>query len=262
MESLTAQEWNKCLIEAKLTGVSGRLASDAENLGITTDLPLKVQNIFKSFSYISATSTRKIKWEMNRVKRSLQGSDEKTIILKGAAYIAKGLRCAEGRTSVDLDILVAKNRIDWAEEQFLAAGWKHQVVNDYDQKFYREYSHELPPLVHPDRHISIDVHHTILPVTGRVKPDIKKMLESAVPLDGGFYVFSDIDIILHSVVHLFHDGEIRGSIRNLLEQHDMYGEFGENQKFWDDLIPRAKELGLTRALYFQKLFLIRIYRGK
>lgn len=250
MTELSTDEWNDCLREAKIAGLAGRLAADAIYLDIIEKLPLKVQNTFKSNTYNSQSSTRKIKWEINRVRRAMLGTDEKLILLKGGAYIAEGLKCTNGRMSVDLDILVAKNRIDYAEEKFLAAGWEHQVEDDYDQKYYREYAHELPPLVHPERYISIDVHHTILPLTSRVKPDIQKMIKNSIESLDGFHVFSNVDMILHSVVHLFQDGEIRSSLRNLLEQHDMYEEFGQNEAFWSSLVPRAIELGLTRSLFY------------
>ena len=250
MLSLSIKEWNELLREGKISNLAGRLAADAEVLDITNELPLKVQNLFKSFRYSSTSSTRMIKWEMNRVARALKGSDEKVILLKGAAYIEKELKCTRGRISVDLDILVAKNRIDFAEDKFINGGWEHQVENDYDQKFYREYSHELPPMVHPDRQISIDVHHSILPVTSRVYPDMAKLMDDAVLQRSGFYVFSNVDIILHSVVHQFQDGEVRSSLRNLLEQHDMFGEFSADSAFWQALVPRAAELGFTRALYY------------
>lgn len=254
MRDLSAYDWNDCLREAKIAGLAGRLAADAMYLDIMRELPLKVQNIFVSNTYNSQSSTRKLKWEINRVRRAMLGTDEKIILLKGGAYIAEGLKCTRGRMSVDLDLLVAKNRIDFAEEKFLAAGWEHQVENDYDQKYYREYAHELPPLVHPDRYISIDVHHTILPITSRVKPDIQKMISNSVVSMDGFYVFSNVDMILHSVVHLFQDGEIRSSLRNLLEQHDMYEEFSQNETFWQSLVPRAVELGLTRSLFYSLHF--------
>lgn len=254
MADLSFEQWNICLREAKMSGLTGRLSHDARAIEITEKLPAKVQDIFSSFDNISASSTRKIKWEINRVKRALKGSNEKVLLLKGGAYVEKNMTCTNGRVSVDLDVLIAKNRIDWAEDIFIKAGWRHQIINDYDQKFYREYSHELPPLVHPDRYISIDVHHNILPTTSKLCPDINKMLENAIRHENGFYVFSDEDIILHSIVHQFQDGEVRSSLRNLLEQHDMYNEFGGNADFWQKLIPRAAELGFTRALYYSLQF--------
>lgn len=250
MKDLSVEDWNGLLREAKISNLAGRLSADAEAIGIKDNLPAKVQNLFKSFDYNSQSSQRMIRWEMNRVKRALIGENYRVILLKGAAYIAKDLKCTRGRMSVDLDILVEKNKIDFAEEKFMAHGWDHHVENDYDQKFYREYSHELPPLIHPDRQISIDVHHSILPVTSRVYPDMDLLVKDAVPCVDGFYCFSDVDIILHSVVHLWQDGEVRSSLRNLLEQHDMFEEFGKDQKLWDALVPRAVELGFTRALYY------------
>lgn len=250
MLELSVEDWNELFREARISNLGGRLAADADALGVVENLPLKVQDLFKSFRYRSASSMRMITWEMNRVKRALRSGDEKVILLKGAAYIDRKLKCTRGRVSVDLDILVAKNRLDWAEEQFLAAGWQHHLENDYDQKFYREYSHELPPMVHPDRQISIDVHHSILPVTSRVYLDMSKMINDAMTASEGFYTFSNVDMFLHSVVHLWQDGEVRSSLRNLLEQHDMLGEFGADPKFWQKLVPRAEELGFTRALYY------------
>ncbi len=250
MEKLTVNQWNDLLREAKISNLAGRLSADAGAIGIKDKLPAKINNLFKSFDYNSQSSERMIRWEMNRVRRALIGESYKVVLLKGAAYIAKDLNCTRGRVSVDLDILVEKKRIDFAEDKFLAHGWQHHVENDYDQKFYREYSHELPPLIHPDRQISIDVHHSILPVTSRVYPDMSKLMEAAVPSVDGFYTLSNVDIILHSVVHLWQDGEVRSSLRNLLEQHDMFEEFGKDQKFWDALVPRAEELGFTRALFY------------
>ena len=250
MLELSVADWNEVFREAKISSLAGRLAADADTLGLANQLPLKVQNLFKSYRYGSASSERMIKWEMNRVRRALRFGDEKVILLKGAAYIDRNLKCTNGRVSVDLDILVAKNRLDWAEEQFLAAGWQHHLENDYDQKFYREYSHELPPMVHPDRQISIDVHHSILPVTSRVYPDMSKLINESEKARDGFYTFSNVDMFLHSVVHLWQDGEVRSSLRNLLEQHDMLEEFGADPEFWLKLVPRAVELGFTRALYY------------
>ena len=35
---------------------------------------------------------------------------------------------------------------------------------------------------------------------------------------------------------------------------DLYSEFGAGEKFWQGLIPRANELGLTRPLYYSLRF--------
>ena len=37
----------------------------------------------------------------------------------------------------------------------------------YDQRYYREWMHELPPLLHVRRQTALDVHHAIAPETAR-----------------------------------------------------------------------------------------------
>ncbi|HPZ83074.1 MAG TPA: galactitol-1-phosphate 5-dehydrogenase, partial [Thermogutta sp.] len=52
----------------------------------------------------------------------------------------------------------------------------------FDQLYYRRWMHELPPLIHAERDRMIDVHHAILPLTHRIRPDMAAMLADARPL--------------------------------------------------------------------------------
>ena len=52
-----------------------------------------------------------------------------------------------------------------AEQLLLHAGWSHMKADEYDQHYYREWMHELPPLQHKERGTVVDLHHGILPVT-------------------------------------------------------------------------------------------------
>jgi hypothetical protein len=55
----------------------------------------------------------------------------------------------------------------------------------YDDAYYREHMHELPPLIHKTRDRMIDVHHTILPRTHRITPDALALMSDAVPAPTG-----------------------------------------------------------------------------
>lgn len=250
MKNLSIAEWNILLFDAHAAGLRGRLGEDILANGLWEEMPQKVRQIFESSMVDAKAGQRKIMWELNRIRRALYGFDGKIILLKGAAYIALGLNVSRGRISADIDILVAKNRLDQVEDLMLKAGWQHHVLNEYDQRYYRLWAHELPPLKHPDRQLEVDIHHNILPQTSRLKPDIDLMIEDAVKIDKNIHCLSPQDMLLHSAVHLFHDGEIRGSIRNLLEQHDMIGEYAQEACFWQTLLSRAKALGLSRPLFY------------
>ena len=94
---------------------------------------------------------RILSWEVNRIERALAGVNGSCILLKGAAYSILDLGLARGRISSDVDILVPKTSINKVEKALLDHGWDHIKLDDYDQYFYRRWSHELPPLQHRDR---------------------------------------------------------------------------------------------------------------
>jgi len=109
--------------------------------------------------------------EMLAVAKVLEPLGIPLIALKGAAYIAQGLRCADGRLPEDLDLMVPRDRLDEAERALVEAGWASQKTDAYDQHYYRAWSHELPPMRFAGHAIELDVHHTILPPVGRVHLD-------------------------------------------------------------------------------------------
>ncbi len=250
MPDLDIDGWNELLFDAHMLKLRGRLAHDARACDLWDRIPVKVRQILTNAEISSQARQRKIMWEVNRVRRALFDFGGRVILVKGAAYIARGLACAEGRDSVDVDILVAKNHLDIVENHLLLAGYNSQVLNDYDQQYYREWAHELPPLLHPDRMVEVDVHHTILQVTNRLSPNIDLMINSSVPLEDNIYVLSDQDMLLHSIVHQFVDGTIKASLRNLLEQHDMMAEFSAKPDFWPRFMDRAEEMNFGRPVFY------------
>ena len=112
-----------------------------------------------------------VAWEVNRVQWALQGMDVPLVILKGAAYVLAGLPVVRGRLFADLDLMVPLAHIDAVEQALVAHGWLRMQIDPYDDRYYRVWMHEIPPLRHRERKTEIDLHHTILPRTSRLKPD-------------------------------------------------------------------------------------------
>ncbi|HEY9090489.1 nucleotidyltransferase family protein, partial [Parasphingorhabdus sp.] len=133
------------------------------------------------------------------------------------------------------------------------AGWEWVKPDPYDDQYYRDHMHELPPLIHRDRDRMIDVHHTTLPLTAGPSPDADAMLDKAIRLDSGLYVMAPPDMLLHAVAHLFADGDLAGGLRNLWDINRMVRQFSQaHEGFWAILAERAKlhqlEPHLARAL--------------
>ncbi|MCP5446526.1 MAG: nucleotidyltransferase family protein [Chromatiaceae bacterium] len=192
-----------------------------------------------------------IAWECKRLAAVLKPMPGPVILLKGAAYKALDLGLAQGRLASDVDLLVPKRDLGLAERLLLNAGWSHMKADEYDQHYYREWMHELPPLRHIERGTVVDLHHGILPPTARLKPDPAQLISAARPIAGSpFFTLSPEDSVLHRAVHLFFDGELANSLRELVDIGELLSAFAQEQQFEQRLVSRAGELGVSRPLYY------------
>jgi hypothetical protein len=177
------------------------------------------------------------------------------VLLKGAAYLSQDRAWARGRLLGDVDILVPRVRLDEVERALLDAGWESEVTDAYDRRYYVEWSHELPPMRRPGAALELDVHHSILPVTGRVRPDAAALLDASAPLPGTpFRVLCREDQVLHATVHLFQDSDCAGRLRDLVDLDGMLRELGDDGPAWRTLVARARLHGVTRPLWYALRF--------
>lgn len=250
-----AATWNELIRQARRESMIGQLGAVARAAAI--DLPPRVRAIFDDAAIGVEASQRSARWEARDAARLLAGRGYSVVLLKGTAYVVAGLPAAEGRTVGDLDILVPRAALSDAEAQLRAGGWEPLKTDAYDDAYYRQWMHELPPLAHAERGSIIDVHHTILPLTARRRPDAAALIADAVPVADGLHVLSPPDMVLHSVAHLFYDGDFDGGLRNLWDIHRLLTHFG-GADFTTRLAERARrhqlEAPLARALRFARDF--------
>jgi hypothetical protein len=165
-------------------------------------------------------------WVAESARRAHAGLVWPVVLLKGTAFVAAGLEAGQGRSIGDLDILVPRGRIAEVEAALLATGWEWVKPDPYDDAYYRQWMHELPPLIHRERDRMIDVHHTILPLTAGPKPDSAVLIADSMMLEDGLRVLSPNDMVVHAAAHLFADGDLAGGLRNLWDIHCLIAEFG------------------------------------
>jgi len=248
---LRANEWSTLVRIAHREGILGKVAARIKRSGGFDDLPSKTKDLLHAATVIPRDQERMLHWEAHHIRKALRGTDIKPILLKGGAYALAGLPPAEGRLVSDIDILVPEEQLDLVERRLLQCGWEYAKVAPYDQHYYRTWMHELPPLRHASRQTYVDVHHRILPRTSRLKPDPRLLIDNSRPLPGSdFRILAPEDMVLHSCVHLFHDGDLDHGLRDLLDLHDLLVHFARHEGFWDRLTLRAKELGVERPLYY------------
>ena len=249
--SLKPTEWGEVVRQAKWTGLIARLHALLDERGLVNKIPARAKAHLVAARAIANNEERILRWEVNRIQQAFRDSAIPLLLLKGAAYIMMELPFAKGRISSDVDVLLRKEQLKVAERSLLEQGWAPTKLDDYDQYFYRTWSHELPPFRHRERGTVIDVHHTILPPTGRLHPDPEKLLIAAVKLKGtDLRVLAPADMVLHSAAHAFQDGDLKAGLRELLDLDGLIRHFGSDPQFWKMLLPRADELQLSRPLYY------------
>jgi hypothetical protein len=249
--ALSLAEWDRLIQSGRRLGLLGRVQALIAEQGLLDSIPTQAKLHLESARIVADNEQRIMQWEISRIRKTLSPLGKPVVFLKGAAYLIARLPVARGRVSSDIDILVDKADLPAVEAALLDNGWEHVKVDDYDQNYYRVWSHELPPLRHRERHTTIDVHHTILPLTGRCHPDPKKLLAEAIRVDSSaFKILAPADMVLHSAAHAFQDGDLVHGLRDLVDLDDLLRHFGADANFWDNLLQRGRELDLTRSLYY------------
>jgi hypothetical protein len=171
-----------------------------------------------------------------------------------------GLPAARGRVFSDIDILVPGTALAEVEAALMLHGWATTHLDAYDQRYYRRWMHELPPMRHVSRQTVLDVHHAILPPTARLKPDSAKLLAASRPVAGEprLRLLAPVDMVLHSATHLFLNEDLGSGLRDLADLDSLLRHFGREASFWEQLTARACELDFARPLYYALRYTKRI----
>ena len=276
--ALDGRGWTALVTIARAEQLIGTLAFRLRTLA----LPEAIASILDDARNNAEYQRRTALWEADCARRALSEYDSRVVLMKGTAYVAAGLKAGEGRHIGDLDIMVAAQDLAQVERLLLIkGGWEWVKEDAYDDAYYRDHMHELPPLIHKERDRMIDVHHTILPLTARPTPDAAAMLVAAenlkldkpLPSRGGvgvgavngdqdlntrptpnpslkgrgLYTFAPADMVCHCAAHLIADGDLSGGLRNLWDMHCLLTEFAEQDAdFWNELGGRAARHGLNK----------------
>ena len=262
--SWTGQEWTLAFRQARFSGLAGRLADRllADPLAPKSTCPVALRCHLEAALRVCKAQQAEVLRETKFLDQALASLGAPVVLLKGAAYAAAKLPAARGRVFSDVDILVPKQALAKAESLLTLHGWMTTEESEYNQRYYRRWMHELPPMRHLQRGTVLDVHHTILPETARLRPDAAKLIAAAVPLAGTrvLHVLAPVDMVLHSLTHLFMNDDMTHALRDLSDLDLLLRAPQGQDCTWDRLLPRARELNLERPLFYALRHLRRVMK--
>jgi hypothetical protein len=262
LPALDARDWEDLLSQARRSRLLARLATRAHDMGWMPAIPPGPRMHLQGALRVMQRQDDEARWEIDRLRAALLPLQTPVVLLKGAAYVAAELPPRRGRLFADIDILVERGQLRQVEAALMGAGWIAEKLDAYDERYYRDWMHELPPLRHVQRMTQLDVHHTITPPTSRFPIDGAVLMAQARPLAGipGLCVLAPVDMVLHSAVHLMQEGEFDGGLRDLLDIDDLLHHFASTEpEFWPALADRARVLGLGVPLSHVLFHLERLF---
>ncbi|ALS99130.1 nucleotidyltransferase family protein [Lacimicrobium alkaliphilum] len=251
VEKFNDNDWQTILSQARMANLSGRLACMLLDSQYQGTIPGFARWPLVSEQKVAQRQIQQAKCELHSLSRLLNQRCQRWVLLKGAAYIAHDLDVAKGRRFSDIDILVDKPSLKRVEFSLLGDGWQRTLVDDYDDRYYRQWMHEIPPLKHSETRTVLDVHHNILPLTNRDCPQPERFKTQKVELEnvGDLLTLTPEDLVIHSACHLFTESEFHNGLRDLSDLDILLRHFGSMESdFVDRLKSRADVLGLKGYL--------------
>jgi hypothetical protein len=249
--SLTLDDWDRVIRAGRASRLLGTLRQRLAGSADLAAVPERVRHHLESEAAAARYRRQLALRDLHGLAAALDGVSSPVVLLKGAAYIVQGLPLAEGRTVSDVDLLVPRERLAEVENRLREAGWEGVEVDPYDERYYREWSHEVPPMRFPGSLLELDLHHGILPPVARVTVDPAPLFAATRAVPGAaFRVLAPEDQVLHACVHVFVDSDLTGRLRDIVDLDGLFRAFAGDPGFWGRLCARAAELRLGRALWY------------
>lgn len=266
--SISPAQWSAILGSARRSRSIGHLALRLAQAGVLHDVPQRVLEHFESAAFVVRRQRQRLRWELFELADALRAYGGPVILLKGAAYEVQSLPLARARLAGDVDLLVPRVDIEEVERRLSSRGWRSAELGDYDERYYREWSHEIPAMMHPDRGLEVDVHHSIGPalpgdsaaVAGLVgaSREVSWQVLPGRPIERRFRVLQPIDQLVHLAIHTYGGSDLSLRLREVMDFDLLFRTYcgpvpdglGEGSVEATGLLDRARELGQARAMWW------------
>ena len=202
--------------------------------------PEFAQRHLYSASIYARRQSKQIFYEALLLQELLEKNGVTPIFLKGANYTLRSSRNSQGRICSDIDVLVKVEELDSCESLLLSQNWHSEKLTQYDEQYYRQWAHEIPPLIHPFRGTVLDVHHNLyLPISGR-SPKIELFINELEFTADNFAVLKIPQTVMHSIIHLFMNENFSSGMRDLFDIYRLIEEHSD-ESFWKDITVLARQ---------------------
>ncbi|MCX7279124.1 MAG: nucleotidyltransferase family protein [Burkholderiales bacterium] len=234
--------WNDIVVSGQDKQLLGPLAAALVRAGVMPQLSKAVRLHLDLALLVAQRRREAALWEVENLRRVVD-PETPLWVLKGCSYALCRDHIAAGRLFSDVDILVPRALLERTEGDLIAAGWTPSSLSAYDERYYRDWMHEVPPMAHVRRHTTLDLHHAINPPVSRVHVPTDRLQPSIVEVRPGIFVLGPTDRAIHCALHMVQEGDPQKLMRDLYDVQQLV-----QQHFNGDAGPvleRARSLGVA-----------------
>ncbi|GAA6184225.1 nucleotidyltransferase family protein [Aliiglaciecola sp. NS0011-25] len=238
--TLTLSQWQNVIFIFRESKLLASLYHVALRDGSFDQYPEFAKRHLGSAQVYAKRQAQQILFEAVEFRLQLEQVGITAVFLKGAGYTLRNSLNSHGRVCSDIDVLVNKKDLSAAEAHLKNNRWQSEVLSDYDEKYYRQWAHEVPPLIHINRATVVDMHHNLYPpISGRTT-NIDQFISSRLKTASGCFVLEPATTVMHSIIHLFANEDSSSWIRDLFDITLLIKEY-ESDDFWTSLIDLSKQ---------------------
>ncbi len=246
---LDDRQWESIVFILRQTQLLATLYQLALSNNDFQHYPQYARKHLQAASVYARRQAQQVRFECLEISAILKQSNITPVFLKGAGYTVSGSQNGKGRVYSDIDVLVPKQQLGTAQQLLQKNGWFAKKLNDYDERYYREWAHEIPPMSNVYRGTVIDVHHNIIPpISGRA-PDSQLFFNEIELNPQGLAHLSPAAATLHSCIHLFTNEDFSNGFRDLVDLYLLMQQYGQND-YWEKLVTLAEQTGFTLELFY------------
>ncbi|GGF65531.1 nucleotidyltransferase domain-containing protein [Alteromonas lipolytica] len=228
VEGLSKNQWFRLFRVLRHKSLTASFYTRLVNKNKQHEIPLELHSAFLSAVTFSDAQKRQVDVQLQKLCELFAVSGIEFVMLKGAAYIASDTPNSSGRLMSDIDICVHRSDLSRTEKALKQVSWQVKELDNHDEKYYREWSHELPPYYHPFDGVSLDVHHTLYPPVSAKHIDIQKLFKESIVTNFGVKSPSPEWLVFHSAIHLIANEDVENGLRDLIDIYLLLTQ-GENK---------------------------------
>ena len=246
---LSLMQWQQLIWVLREAKLLSALASALIRAGLFSQIPAYAKQHLQSALVYADRQAQQIRYECSELQRVFVKAGIQALYLKGAAYVLAETTNYRGRICNDLDVLVAKSQLSAAEALLQQHGWRTDKLTAYDERYYRQWSHEIPPMMQIHRGTVLDLHHNLyLPISGRAA-DMSRFFRLSQKTSSEALVLKPEAMVLHSIIHLFTNEDMQSAMRDLWDLHLLINQFS-SVEFWQQLAGIAEQSGFSTELRY------------